>query len=61
MILAAVGIYGVMSYSVAQRSHEMGIRVALGAQGRDVLTLVVGHGLKLVVAGIAIGLVGAFA
>ena len=61
MILAAVGIYGVMSYSVAQRSHEMGIRVALGAQGRDVLTLVVGQGLKLVVAGVAIGLVGAFA
>jgi putative ABC transport system permease protein len=61
MILAAVGIYGVMSYSVAQRSYEMGIRVALGAQGRDVLTLVVGQGLKLVLAGVAIGLAGAFA
>jgi putative ABC transport system permease protein len=61
MVLAGVGIYGVMSYSVAQRSHEMGIRVALGAQGRDVLNLVVGQGLKLVVAGIAIGLAGAFA
>jgi predicted permease len=61
MILAAVGIYGVMSYSVAQRTHEIGIRMALGAQTSTVLKLAVAYGLKLVVAGIAIGLIAAFA
>jgi putative ABC transport system permease protein len=54
-------LYGVMSYSVAQRTNEIGIRLALGAQGRDVLLMIVRQGSKLILIGLAIGLLGAFA
>jgi predicted permease len=59
LILAAVGIYGIMAYRVSQRTHEIGIHIALGAQRQDVLRLIVGDGAKLAFFGIAIGIAGA--
>jgi putative ABC transport system permease protein len=60
LLLAAVGIYGVLAYSVQQRTQEIGIRVALGAQRREILGLVLGHGAKLTLIGVAIGIAAAF-
>ena len=60
LLLAAIGIYGVVAYAFQQRTHEIGIRVALGAERRDVIGLVLGHGMKLTVIGMSIGFVASF-
>jgi putative ABC transport system permease protein len=61
LILGAVGIYGVVSYTVAERTREIGIRMAVGAQTSDVIRMVIGHGMKLTLTGVTIGLIGSYA
>lgn len=61
LLLASVGVFGVMAYSVSRRTHEIGVRVALGARSRDVLTMVLGQGLRTILVGIAIGFAGSLA
>ena len=61
MLLAAIGLYGVISYSVAQSTQELGVRIALGAQRRDIFRLVLGQGLAVTMVGVVIGLAGSFA
>ena len=59
LLMASIGLYGVISYLVGQRTHELGIRLALGAQRKDVLRLILSHGMKMALAGVALGLIAA--
>jgi ABC-type antimicrobial peptide transport system permease subunit len=61
LALAVIGIYGMLSYAVAQRTREIGLRMTLGAQRTDVMRLVIGHGMKLAAAGVVLGLIASFA
>jgi putative ABC transport system permease protein len=61
LLLAGMGLYAVMAYAVSQRTHEIGVRLALGAQSNNILRLILGSGLKLTLAGMALGMAGAFA